>query len=419
MIRRTNKWAGAGLVLALAMTTSACDDFLTVDNPTVVEAAAVDPIADAPVFANSAQQNLATAYGWLIMYSGWFTGETRVVETFPTRHEFGRRALTDTNSSLNADVWRPLSVARASADNLRRTLTGTAGEQTVHNARAAMVGGFSVLLMAEHFCVGTISGPGNEPGPALNEQEMLAAAIERFTVAINVGRAVNTAASNAIANAALVGRARAHLQAGNNQQAIADANAVPAGFVFNLNYIDDVGARTRLSNRMWQFTVDRGSIGVAPAFRVNDPRVPQLAPGTHPYNAFEGAVQGDFFVQQKYPTYNAPIRLASKLEADYIAAEAGGMATQLTMIQARRAANQQPVYAGGLDAQSVLREFLWQKNLDFYLEGKRMGDFRRHPTAITGMPDPNQPYWITGFGAMGTDTCWPLPRAETDNNPIF
>jgi starch-binding outer membrane protein, SusD/RagB family len=419
MIRRINRWAGAGFALALALTTSACGDFLTVDNPTVVEAAAVDPIADAPVFANSAQQNLATAYGWLIMYSGWFTGETLVVETFPTRHEFGRRAITDTNASLNGDIWGPLSVARASADNLRRTLTGTAGENTVHNARAAMVGGFSVLLMAEHFCVGTISGPGNEPGPPLNMAQMLDAAIERFTVAINVGRAVNTAASNAIANAALVGRARAHLQAGNNQQAIADAQAVPAGFVFNLNYIDDSGNRTRLGNRMWQFTADRGSIGVAPAFRLDDPRVPTLAPGTHPYNAFEGAAQGDFFVQQKYPNYAAPIRLASKLEADYIAAEAGGTATQLAMIQARRTASNQAAYTGGLDPQSVLREFLWQKHLDFFLEGKRMGDFRRHPDAITAMPDPNRPYWIAGYGTMGSDTCWPLPRAETDNNPLF
>jgi starch-binding outer membrane protein, SusD/RagB family len=419
MTNRFNRWAGAGLALVLALTTTACDDFLTVGNPTVVEAAAVDPVEDAPTFAVSAQQNLATSLGWLAMYSGWFTGETRVTETFPTRNEFGRRSLSDTNASLNAEVWGPLSVARASADNLVHMLTGTPGEQSVHMARASMVAGFAVQFMAEHFCVGTISGPGNEPGPALNEQQMLAAAIERFTRAIDVGRAVNTATSNAIANAALVGRARAHLQAGNTAQALADAQAVPAGFVFNLNYIDDVGSRTRLSNRMWQFTVDRGSIGVAPAFRVNDPRVPSLAPGTHPYNAFESSVQSEFWVQQKYPNYAAPIRLASKLEADYIAAEAQGTAAMLTLIQARRAANDQPAYTGPTDAQSVLRELMRQRSLEFFLEARRMGDFRRNPGAVADMPDPNQPYWAPGYGPMGDDTCWPLPRAETDNNPHF
>jgi starch-binding outer membrane protein, SusD/RagB family len=419
MIRKLTRWGGASFAMALALTTSACDDFLTVDNPTVVEAAAVDPIADAAVFANSAQQNLATAYGWLIMYSGWFTHETRVVETFPTRHEFGRRAITDTNASLNGDVWSPLSVARASADNVVRTLTGTPGENSVHLARASMIAGHSVLLMAEHFCVGTISGANNVPGPPLNEQQMLQAAVDRFTRAIEVGRSVNTAASLAVANAALVGRARAHLRLGNAAQSLADAQAVPAGFVFNLNYIDDVGSRTRLSNRMWQFTADRGSIGVAPAFRVNDPRVPQLAPGQHPFNAFEGAAQGEFFVQQKYPNYAAPIRLASRLEADYIAAEAQGVAAMLAMIQARRTASNQGPYIGPVDPQSVLREFLWQKHLDFYLEARRMGDFRRHPNAITALPAANSPYWIQGFGPYGTDTCWPLPRAETDNNPNF
>jgi starch-binding outer membrane protein, SusD/RagB family len=418
MYSRLKNRAGAGVTLALAAVMAGCGDFLTVDNPTVVEAAAVDPIEDAPTFALSAQQNFATAYGWLIMYSAWFSGEALVTETFPTRNEFARRDVEDTNASLNTDVWRPLSVARASGDNLVHLLTGTAGEQSVHAARASLFAGYSVLLMAEMFCVGTISGPGNEPGPPLTTAQMLDAAVERFTRAIQVGEAVGTAAATALVNAALVGRARAHLQAGRNAEALADAQRVPAGFVFALNYIDDSGNRTRLSNRLWQFTADRGSVGVAPGFRVDDPRVPFLPPAQHTFIAFETPDQPEFYVQQKYPGYATPVRLASKLEADYIAAEAQGTQAMLDLIQARRAAVGLPGYTGPTDAQSVLVEFFEQRGREFYLEAKRMGDFRRHPDAVLHVPQPG-PYRKGGYGPVSDQMCLPLPRAETDNNTHF
>jgi hypothetical protein len=408
---------GRGLLaLAVGTTLAACDEFLSVDNPTVVEADAIDPVADATVLSRSAQQNLATSYGWLIMYSAWFTGEAYVIETFPTRNEFARRDVQVTNTSHNADVWAPLSQARALADRYL-ALAGDAAS-SLNVARAAMVSGFAMQFMAEQFCVGTISTPDNEPGPPLNTQQMLDIAVQRFTRAIDVGRTLTGAEASNIVNSSLVGRARAHLQAGRAAQALADANQVPAGFSYSLPYVDDVGNRTRLSNRLWQFTVDRGSIGVAPAFRVADPRVPFLPPGQHPYNAFDAADQSEFFAQQKYPSYAAPIRLASKMEADYIAAEAQGTAAMLTLIQARRAANNQGAYTGPTDPQSVLVEFFEQRGREFFLENKRLGDFRRHPTAVRHMPVPGTPY-RKGGEPIRDQQCYPLPLQETDNNPNF
>jgi hypothetical protein len=124
-----------------------------------------------------------------------------------------------------------------------------------------------------------------------------------------------------------------------------------------------------------------------------------------------------YAIQQKFPDYNIPVRLASKLEADYITAEAQGTAAQLTLIDARRAANSQPAYAGATDSSSVLTEFFTQKGLDFYLEGKRLGDFRRHPANIIGVPVPGATYWKPGFAPVGDNTCYPLPVTEIDNNP--
>ncbi|MGZ8378971.1 MAG: hypothetical protein ACXW0Z_17210, partial [Gemmatirosa sp.] len=367
---------GALTTAALLLGGSACNDFLQVDNPNVIDINAIDPVADASTLAGSAQQNFAAAYGWLIMYSSWFSGETLVAETFPTRNEFGQRQVPNTNGSLSTDVWQPLSLAAASTKILL-DLELPNPTTNINYARASLWRGYSFVFMAEHFCQGTV-----ESGPALTTIAMLDSAVANFTNAITVGRANASAEAVALANTALVGRARAHLQAGRKAQAAADADAVPAGFVFNLPFIDDLGNRVRLSNRLWAFTFDRGSISVAPAFRVTDPRVTFLAPGTHSLTPQDPA-SGALYVQQKYPSFAAPIRVASKLEADYIKVEATGTPTeQIAFINARRTASSQPAYAGATDANSVLTELMTQRGYDFYLEGKRLGDFRRNPTNV-------------------------------------
>ena len=223
----------------------------------------------------------------------------------------------------------------------------------------------------------------------------------------------------ALADAARVGLARAELQAGRLPQAIAAANSVPAGFNFNLTFTDDLAQRFRLANRMWFYVRDRGSIAVAPIWRTSDPRVPWLVTTAFaPQDAAYASDRGiPYAIQQKYPDYSSPVRLASKLEADYIVAEATGTAAQLTLIGARRIAAGRPAYTGPTDANSVLTEFFTQKGFDFYLEGKRMGDFRRYPNNIIGVPVPGSTYWKPGFAPVGSDTCYPFPIREIDNNP--
>jgi hypothetical protein len=65
----------------------------------------------------------------------------------------------------------------------------------------------------------------------------------------------------------------------------------------------------------------------------------------------------------------------------------------------------------------VLAELMNQRGLDFYLEGKRLGDFRRNPTSVAGVPQPGAAYFKPGFAPIGTQTCYVLPLQETDNNP--
>lgn len=409
---RILKRLASAAVAAVALTLAGCGDWLTVPDPTVIDAEALDPVADADLLARSAQQNFASAYGHLIVYSSWFVGETDVSETFPTRNEFGRRQIAIQNVSLDTDVWFPLSQAASSAYLvLNAALPNEASN--INYARANLFLGYSYVFMAEQFCAGTVLA-----GPELSTAAMLDSAVSHFGLAISRGTGAG-GEGLILANAARVGTARAQLQAGRLPEAIAAANSVPAGFNFSLSYVDDLAQRLRLANRLWYYVFVRGSIAVAPIWRTTDPRVPFQSPTT--FAASDGNYAVDrgvpYAIQQKYPAFTSPVRLASKLEADYIRAEAEGTASQLAQIVARRSANGQPAYAGAVDANSVLTEFFTQRGFDFYLEGKRLGDFRRHPTNIIGVPVPGATYWKPGFAPVGSDTCYPFPIAEIDNNP--
>jgi hypothetical protein len=277
--------------------------------------------------------------------------------------------------------------------------------------------GWSYVFMAEQFCQGAVRG-----GAPLTATAMLDSAITHFTSVMSIGGAINNTESNSLANAALVGRARAKLQKGDDAGALADANAVPADFNYDLIYFDDLSNRTRVGNRMWQFTADRGSIAIAPAWREADPRIPQrvapsnLLPQDANYTVDRGA---PYVIQDKYPGFAEPIRLASKMEADYIAAEAQGNTAQLALIQARRAANGLPAYGGATDDASVLAEFENQRAAEFFLEGKRLGDLARNGAAVLNVPVAGATYFKPGFAPVGNQTCIPLPITETDNNPNF
>lgn len=413
IVRAVSRTA-AGAVLALGAT--ACgDEFLTVTNPNVIDASTVDPAANGVTLALSAQQNFVDMFGLLAMYGGWFAGEANVSDTFPTRNEFGIRNITDLNGSLNGDVWQPLSRAVASAKQVL-DLDLPNPTTNISIARAATFRGFAILQMASDFCTGSFSS-----GAELTTAQMLDSASFWFSKAIDVGRANASTDGVALANAALVGRARAKLQKGDNAGAAADAAAVPAGFEYLLRYTDDLANRGRLSNDIYFFSFDRGSISVAPWYRQGDPRVTYRAAGGSPAPTAnpQDAVPGGFHQQTKFFAYNSSIRLASKLEAEYIAAEASAnVATQLTLINARRAANGQQPYAGAQDAASVKTELFNQRALEFYLEGKRVADFRRSPASTaTTVTAAGQPYFKPGYGNTGTDTCYPIPRAERDNNP--
>jgi starch-binding outer membrane protein, SusD/RagB family len=404
------------LSLALAvLVTAGCEETVDVITPNVVEAASIDPLADQTTFARSAVQNMYTAFPHaVIVYGAWFTNEARVGDTFPTRNEFGRRIIDDSNGTLNADVWRPLSSAVASAENTIDLLRDVPdADRNINLVRSYFSAGFSLVFMAETFCQGVM-----RVGPPMTPVQVMDSAVVRFQRAITIGTANGSAEAMALVNASRVGLARAHLQAGRKAEAAAAAAQVPAGFTFNAIYADDPSNRYRLGNGVYFYSLGglRESFVVGPEWReiaATDSRITFADGGK---DAQDGVHR--LFTQRKYPAWNSPIRLASRLEADYIAAEAGTVADQIALINARRTAAGQPLFTG-TGAAVVLAELMRQRSIDFWLEGKRMGDFQRNGNAVPFIIQPGNNYYKPELGEVSNQTCFPVPRIEKDNNEHF
>jgi hypothetical protein len=411
----------AALLLAAAAT-GGCDNFLSVENPGVIEEGTIDPVADAETFSLSAQTNFFNAYDNVALYGAFFSGEAWVDDTYAGRKEIARRNVNDRDVLLVADLYQPLAVAATSNLHVLEILEGTSKEVSLSTARAALNLGFSLQLMAETFCQGVLA-----VGAPMTQQETSREAIRYLLQAVELGTAVGDAN---IALAARVGLARAYLQVGDHAEAAAAAASVPADFRYDALKVDDASSRTRLGNTIYYYTAARPNLVVPPYYRaLQDARIP-FALRTDPQTGAPVGGQGGmlaYFYQRKYTGFGAPMRLASGLEARYLRAEAelklGDPSRATALIEERRAA-----YAAAQDGDAVdfvaetgpLTDLLDQKSRDFFLEGKHMGDWIRNPSATPYVvPAGSSNYDVVYGGAVGVATCFPIPAVERENNPNF
>lgn len=396
----------AGATVVGLMLLSGCQNFLEVESPNVVNAADVNPQADAGTLSLSALQDFATAYGTYAVFGGIYTGELFSADVNSPGNLTSVRQVDET---MTNGWFASMSRARVLATKVVAAVKGTTAENSLNAARAWAVSGYAFLTLSEHFCSGTVDG-----GPELTTAAMLDSAALHLGRAITIATALGTS-GNAIRDMARVGRARVHLTAGRRTDAIADAQAVTAGFRYDLVYVNDLTNITRLGNIIWHQFFNIGNAAVAPPFQnLTDPRVQTTAPAVNRLRPMDGVT--DMWSINKYNNYAAPIRLASKLEADYVAAEAGGTSTMAALIAARRSANGLPAYAGATDARAILVEFLAQKTLEFYVEGKRMGDYRRYPAELPFLVPAGTTYRKPNVPAYSNGRCWPLPIQERTNN---
>jgi hypothetical protein len=385
-----------------------------VKDPTVVQASTIDPVADARVFSLSAQQNFYVAYAAYINNTANYSNETWTGAVRNETNDIARHVIVDTNVDLSGSFWAPLQQVIGTNDQVVTVLKGTPTFTTdIAAARSSLWSGLAVELLGEIFCQGVL-----HVGPALTPAAMMDSAIVRLQQAVTIATGITSAEATKIVNTARVGLARAYLQKGDNANALAAANLVPPAFVATTVHVDDPQARARLSNGVFIATSLTTQI-VAGLYRaLADPRVTFVDAGI---NAQDG--RNRLFRQTKYPSFVAPIRIASGLEARYIAAEAqlkinGNTAPALTLIAERRTAGSQPAFTGTTTA-AVLAELMDQRARDFWLEGKHYGDILRNPTAAALVPAAGSVFYKSEYGNFLPVACLPVPFAEVANNPNF
>ena len=92
----------------------------------------------------------------------------------------------------------------------------------------------------------------------------------------------------------------------------------------------------------------------------------------------------------------------------------------LAFINERRAVGNQGDMPPTTDMTALMTELMEQKTRDFWLEARRMADFRRNPQYMSYIiPAGTDTYYKPELGVVKGETCWPVPRNEYDNNPNF
>jgi hypothetical protein len=409
--------------LAAGVFVAACStsDMLDVQVPNSVP----DDIYNNPAFAtlmvNSVIGDFECAFGSFVVAEGLLVDEFHDSALNNGNWNMDRRdnAFTSGFYGVNScttvtGLYTPLSTARGEADAAITRLNGWTTAQVPNlealKAQANLYAGFSYATLGMAMCQAAF-----DKGPLVSQLGMFALAEKRFTDAITSAQA---ASLTNVLNAAYAGRARVRLYQHNNAGAIADAQLVPAGFVFNAA-MDATNARRY--NHIYTAISTSGALTVEPTSRALTTETGQVDPRSATVRLTVAPADG---INQIYiPTkFNAaslaagqsiPQPITRYAEAQLILAEAQGGASAVTIINAMRAAANLNPYAGPTDATSIKTLIASERQRVLFAEGYRAFDIERLNLPL--VPAVGSPY-LQG-GVYGGTVCFPVPDIEKNNNP--
>lgn len=414
-------WLVATAFLGLLVAACSTDRLLDVTPTDRVGVTLYDDPAQAKLMVNSAQSEFECAHASAITVEAIISDELADAQLGAAAWPYDRRdANTQPNGSYGTNgcdnnqtpgIYLPLSTARWAGDNALTALqtwtdADVGAQRTELIARAALYAGFSYLDMGMSMCEAAF-----DLGPVVDQAGMFALAEERFNLAITSAQASGAAS---VLTAAYLGRARARLFQGNGAGATADAQLVPAGFVYEATYD---ATDNRRYNRLFASVSHFGDYTVDPASRdlmtegVIDPRTAVVKLSTRPADS-----KAVMYGPAKYTDDGSAIRLATYDEAQLILAEVAGGSQAVTIIDALRDAAGLPHYSGATDAASIRQLIIDERQRALFVEGFRNYDIQRFDIPLS--PAPGTPYPVKG-GNYGNTTCLPLPDIERFNNPAI
>jgi starch-binding outer membrane protein, SusD/RagB family len=417
-------------VAMLGLAVSACDldRILRVEQAGAVDADDLDNPVNARFLVSGTISDFDCAFGAYVVNQGMLGNELRDASVTAARFSLDRRDFTPRDpyagNLCNGNppgLYTPLAIARQTSDHaLSRLEEWTDAEVTDRTnliAQAAAYSGYSHVLLGEGFCTVVIERLGSEVQPTAAFEK----AVSRFTRAIQAAEGSGNAV---IRNMAQLGRARAQLNlasAGVNAAANYAAAAADAQAVLDRapQFVRASTASTAHSRR-WNRVGDEffgGRITVDPAYRglevdgQPDPRVQAINSGTLGHDSATPVWLAKYGTARNADLRVASLPIATWREAHLIIAEADPSQT-VARINVLRDHHGLPAYAGGTAAENAA-QVIEERSRELFLEGHHLNDLRRF--GLPFLPAPGEAY--RQGGAYGTNTCFPLPDVERENNP--
>jgi hypothetical protein len=392
----------------------------------------------------------------LAQITALLTDEMLDAETYNTRIEVDRRAITNINSTT-LQTFQVVQQARATSD----LVAGRYRDLDPENPQGAEVqalAAFMYVMIAESYCNGVptsrVLNDGTfEYGAPQTGTQLLNGAIAKFDSAITVATAAGAAGETAL-NLARIGKGRALLDLGNYAAGAAAVAAVPSTYEYDIQHSETTG---RQNNAFFafnyleaRFTISENEgINGLPFVSLDDPRAPVFEAGALFGDSYAFGFDGStpLFFTTKYFDYKSPTPLAIGAEARLIEAEAalniGDIGTFLLKLNEARAAaptypvvpdpaapvreSPDPLTAADIPATDRGRQDLLfrERALTLFLTGHRVGDLRRLDYQYKRNSEsvwPTGPYQADNPDKQGTnygvDVNLPIPQEES-NNPQF
>lgn len=433
-IRLARRATGVVASAALVAGATGCSELLDQEAPSRVLEETLQGAAAAKLQVDGARAAFGCAFQAYVTGMGLIVDELEDTQLAAAGWDWDRRSMLPIGGNYATAVcdgaqqfgiYTPMQTARYTADlataNLKKFTDAEVANRVALIATAAAYSGYAHLLLGEGFCTTAVDG-----GAELQPKDVFALAETRFTEAITNATTANNAP---LLNLARIGRARTRLDLAKLPgqpvvnakltEARADAEAVPAGFVFNIPYN---AAATYSRNMLFIRNTESVLYGVGPRYRgmtfggVADPRVKTRAGGRG-----QDQLTNNVWLADKYTSQGSPIALARYQEARLIMAEAdyhlSGPASAVAYINALHTAVGLPAFSSS-DPTEILNQLIEERARELFLEGQRGYDFNRFNLPFSPPVGANfEDGARNKGGTYGSVRCLPLPNVERDNNP--
>jgi hypothetical protein len=398
-MNKTIKW-GAGLALVVGL--GACGDILTVSDPQRYTSEDLDNAL--PAVANGVEGAVHETMDTWVVYQSLMADVYEHTGTWQGYDEIDHGRFIYGAVDMDG-VMNSLLRARWFADSAEERFVSVLGDaeaaKSEYTAQARLGGAFADLVMGMTFC----EAPAVADGPAVSDKEILAQAITKFTATISTAQAAGKAD---IAMAALAGRARAKLVAGDYAGAAADAKGVPTSFVYSAKFNNQsanwiVTVTTATFNeaaglrRKWWPLIDLSASG--PTF-MKDPYTMELDPRKPVHWDGDRATDNitPHYSQWKFKVETDDIAMVRGQEMRLIEAEAlmrtNNYGGAMLIINAGRTAVGLTPLAVPTDANAMRDILLSEREAELFMEGMRAVDLYRFgivKDVFAAMNDPERP----------------------------